>query len=205
MKLFNTIQELWDYCKYCPICTRNCREVIVTVGPDYSFILIDYFKSLNKLELHCTYKKKGNVFNIDYHIDCKENTFRASEPRTVSVSIHPIQTEKVKSAHFHFFIEGLCHECNCSSMSSQDLEFDLESSTIYNLGLERETFYLCDAEDKFLVTPIHDRNVMLVRRLYQNGEIGFSEGKVIELPMVKLDLSDQLKAVNKLKTLILFS
>lgn len=205
MKLFNTIQELWDYCQYCPICARNCREVIATVGPDYSFLLIDYSKYESKLDLHCTYKKKGNVFNIDYHIDCKENTFRVGEPRTVSVSLDPLKPEKVKSANFYFFIEGICHECNSSSTNSQDLEFDLESSTIYNMGLERENFYLSDADEHFHITPIHDRNVMLVSRLYQNGQVGFSESKTIELPMVKLDLSDQARTINKLKTLILFS
>jgi len=205
MKLFNTIQELWDYCKYCPICTRNCREVVVSVGPDYSFTLIDHFKSNDHLILQCTYKKKGNIYNIEYNINCIENTFRAGEPRVVQVSTEAITSEKVKAAYFYFFIEGLCQECHCSSANSQDLEFDLESSTISNMGLERENFYLGNHIEKYHVTPIHDRNVMLVSRLYQTGEVGFSESKTIELPIVKLDLSDQAKTVNKLKTLILFS
>jgi hypothetical protein len=46
---------------------------------------------------------------------------------------------------------------------------------------------------------------MLVSRCYEEG-LGFSESdKTIELPLVKLDLSDQEKATNKIKTLILFS
>lgn len=205
MKLFNTIQELWDYCKYCPICTRNCREVIVSVGPDFSFILISHSKNDTNLVLQCTYKRKGDIYNVDYQINCIDNTFHITEPKVVQLANDIAKPEKVKEAYFYFFIEGLCNECNGSSANSQDLEFDLEDGTISNMGLERENFYLFETEEKFHITPIHDRNVMLVSRLYQNGEVGFSESKTIELPIVKLDLSDQAKTVNKLKTLILFS
>ncbi len=81
MKTFNNVQELWDYCSFCPICTRNCREVIVSVGPDGVFILISSQKKDNNLYLQCTYKNKRNIYNVDYNINCLDNTFQVEVPK----------------------------------------------------------------------------------------------------------------------------
>lgn len=207
MKLFNTIQELWDYCVYCPICTRNCRKVVISVGPDNSFVLVSHQKEDNKLVLQCTYKRKRQVYSVDYNINCLDNTFSIGEPRVVDLANEVVaKPERVKEAYFFFFIEGICGECTCTSAHSLDLELDLAEKTISNIGLERESFYLFETEDKFHLAPIHDRNVMLVSRCYFDEKMGFTESdKPLELPIVKLDLSNQAKVANKIKTLILFS
>ncbi len=208
MKLFNTIQELWDYCAYCPICMRNCREVIVSVGPDAVFILVSSQKKDNELYLQCTYKNKRSIYTVEYNINCTDNTFLVKVPNVVELPLgETAKPEKVKEAYFFFFIEGLCKECSCTSAHGLDLELDIVDRKVANIGLERESFYLLESKDKFHVTPIHDRNIMLVSRCYVDDEqIGFTESdKPIELPLVKLDLSDQEKTSNKIKTLILFS
>ncbi len=207
MKTFNNVQELWDYCSFCPICTRNCREVIVSVGPDGVFILISSQKKDNNLYLQCTYKNKRNIYNVDYNINCLDNTFQVEVPKVQELAPGEVaNTKRVKQAYFFFFVEGLCYECNCTSAHGLDLELDIVDKKISNIGLERESFYLLEGKDKFHVTPIHDRNVMLVSRHIDTEEIGFSgDDKTIELPLVKLDLTDQEKATNKIKTLILFS
>jgi hypothetical protein len=208
MKLFNTVQELWDYCAHCPICMRNCREVVVSVGPDSVFILVSSKKKNNNLHLECTYKNKRNIYNVEYDVNCLDNTFKVEVTKVQELAPNEVANPKrVKEAYFFFFLEGLCRECNCTSAHGMDLELDILDKRISNIGLERESFYLLEGKDKFHVTPIHDRNVMLVSRCYvDDEEIGFSESdKTIELPLVKLDLSDQEKATNKIKTLILFS
>jgi hypothetical protein len=208
MKTFNNVQELWDYCPLCPICMRNCREVVVSVGPDAVFILVSSKKKDNNLYLQCTYKNKRSIYSVDYNINCLDNSFTVEVPQVQELPPGEIANPKrVKQAYFFFFVEGLCNECNCATAHSLDLELDIVDRRISNIGLERESFYLLEGKDKFHVTPIHDRNVMLVSRCYvDDEEIGFSESdKTIELPMVKLDLSDQEKATNKIKTLILFS
>lgn len=208
MKQFATIQELWDYCAYCPICLRNCREVVVSVGPDGAFILVTAKKQENALYLQCTYKNKRNVYSVNYDINCLDNTFKVdvSHVREIAPG-EEINTDRIKRAYFFFFVEGLCRECHCTSAHGVDLELDIVDRKISNIGLDRESFYLLEGKDKFHVSPIHDRNVMLVSRCYPDDEgIGFIESdKTIELPLVKLDLSDQDRVVNKLKTLILFS
>jgi hypothetical protein len=208
MKLFNTIQELWDYCAYCPICMRNCREVIVSVGPDGAFILVSSQKKDNNLFLQCTYKNKHSIYTVEYNLNCTDNTFLVEVPNVIELPLgETAKPQKIKEAYFFFFVEGICNECNCATAHSLDLELDIVDKQISKIGLERESFYLLEGKDKFHVTPIHDRNVMLVSRCHVDDEqFGFSESnKTIELPLVKLDLSDQEKATNKIKTLILFS
>lgn len=207
MKSFNTIQELWDYCKYCPICTRNCRQIEVSVGPDLSFILINHQKEDNNLILQCTYKKSDHIYNIDYNINCVDNTFQVGEPRLVQLGNNStLNPEQVKRAYFYFFIEGVCGECDCTTTSGVDLEFDVEDGTISSIELERENFYLFETDEKYHLTVIHDRNSILISRLHLNKDMGYSESsKPIELPMFKLDFSDQAKTIKKIKTLILFS
>lgn len=208
MKLFNSVQELWDFCAYCPICQRNCREVTVSVGPNAVFILVSSQKKDNALFLQCTYKNNRNIYSVDYNINCLDNTFKVDVPKVQELAPGEIvNTKRVKEAYFFFFLEGLCQECNCTSAHGTDLELDIVDKKISKIGLERESFYLLEGKDKFHISPIHDRNVMLVSRCYVDDEqIGFTESdKTIELPMVKLDLTDQDKVTNKIKTLILFS
>lgn len=206
MKNFNNVQELWDYCETCPICMRRCREVVVSVGPDGRFILVSAQKQDNKtLFLQCTYKNKRNIYSVNYDINCLDNTFKVEVPYVQELPPGEVPNpERVKKAYFYFYLEGLCRECNCTSAHGQDLELDILDKKISNIGLERESFYLLEGKDKFHVSPIHDRNVMLVSRCYPDDEgLGFIESeKTIELPYVKLDLSDQDRVVNKLKTLI---
>jgi len=208
MKLFNSIQELWDYCAHCPICMRNCREVFVSVGPDGAFTLVSSEKKDNNLHLQCTYKNKRSIYTVEYDLNCTDNTFLVEVPNVIELPEgETAKPQRIKEAYFFFFAEGICNECNCATAHSLDLELDIVDRKVSNIGLERESFYLLEGKDKFHVSPIHDRNVMLVSRCYINdAEYGFSESnKTIELPLVKLDLSDQEKATNKIKTLILFS
>lgn len=207
MKQFENIQELWDYCAYCPFCMRNCREMAVSVGPDNVFILVEFKKQNHRLLLECTFKSKRHIYNVDYDINCLDNSFDVTVPRVQEVPAgETANPDKAKKAYFFFFIEGICRECSCTSAHGADLELDLLGKQISNIELERESLYFLECEDKFHVSPIHDRNVMLVSRCYVDDEFGISDSeKTIELPLVKLDPTDQAKTVSKIKTYILFS
>src|SRR5574337_519053 len=200
---FNNIQELWDYCSYCPICTRKCREVVVSVGPDDHFILVDFEKEGTNLQLQCTFKNKSHIYSAEYNIDCLNNSFSVKIPKVQSVPEgETAEPERATRAYFFFFLEGLCRECNCTSAHGKDLELRVIDNKIFDIELERENFYLLEGKDKFHVSPIHDRNVMQVNRCYPDDDgISFNESKkIIELPLVKLDLADQERVVSKLKT-----
>ena len=208
MKLFNNVQELWDYCTYCPFCMRNCRKAFVSVGPDDVFILVDFKKGIDNLFLECTFKSKRHIYNVDYNINCFDNTFTVEVPKVQEVPPgEKPNPDKAKKANFFFFVEGLCKECHCTSAHGADIDLDLLNKKISKIELERESLYFLECKDKFHVSPIHDRNVMLVSRCYvSDDELGLEvSDKTITLPLVKLDPTDQAKTVNKIKTLILFS
>lgn len=186
---------------------RNCRETIVSVGPDKNFILITSKKKDDKLLLQCTYKNKRHIYNVDYDVNCIDNTFKVDVPKVQEVPPgEEPDTNRASRAYFFFFIEGLCRQCSCSSAHGLDLELDIVEQKISNIGLERESLYFLECKDKFHVSSLHDRNVMIVSRCYASDTLEINESdKTIELPLVKLDTTDQAKTVNKIKTLILFS
>jgi hypothetical protein len=205
MKQFETLKELWDYCAYCPFCMRKCRQTFVSVGPDNVFILVDFKKKADELLLQCTYKNKRHIYNVNYDIDCVANSFSVEVPTIQEVP--PGETanpDRAKRAYFYFFVEGICRDCHCSAHGT-DLELDIVDKKISNISLERESLYFLECKDKFHVSPIYDRNVMLVSRCSVDGDLIEDSEKTIQLPLVKLDPTDQEKTVNKIKTLILFS
>jgi hypothetical protein len=202
VKLFNNVQELWNYCSFCPICQNN-REISVSVGPDAVFTLNSFSKLNSILELQCEYNKRRNIYSVEYKIDCNSNQFeisvtnvREGDPET------RLAFPKVEKAYFYFYIQSSCQQCNCSTAHGTDLELDVLERKVSNIALERETFRFLNEQDKFHISIIHDQNVMLVSRCY-----GFDreDEKSISLPIVKLDLSNQSQVINKIKTLILFS
>lgn len=207
MKIFNSMQELWDYCSLCPICQLNKRDITISVGPDSVFTLTGFKKKDNSLKLECAFKKKQNVYTVEYDINCETNHFKI-DVTDVKVIIEEtkLPIHRVTEAYFYFYIQSRCPECECSSAHGADLELDIVDKKISNIELERESFWLLKESDKFHITVIHDRNVMLVSRCHGLDDFDYREDeKTIELPLVKLDLSNQPKMVNKIKTLILFS
>jgi hypothetical protein len=206
MKIFNSIQELWDYCSFCPVC-QNTREMSVSVGPDDVFTLDSFSKRDSILELQCQFHKKQNIYYVSYKIDCNTNSFDVQVTNVLEkMPETKMPPDKVKKAYFFFYIQSNCQYCDCSTAHGKDLELDMLEKKVYNIGLERESHWLLNETDKFHISVIHDRDVMLVTRCYGIDEFDFREdGKSITLPLVKLDLSNQHKVVNKIKTLILFS
>jgi len=203
VKSFDNIQGLWDYCLFCPICQKDSRTVNVSAGPDKYWEVADFEKNGNILTLFCTYKaaKQSRHF-IDYKFDCVDNTFQANISKEVPYPLRDEIRERIQEAYIFLDIDGSCEKCDCSTASSQSLELDMESRKVTNIQLEREKFFLLREKDKYHVTLWHSSNNMRVSKYDSEN---FEEGKEIELPLVNLNLIDQAKVINKLKTLILFS
>ena len=210
MKSFNTLQELWDYCLYCPVCQRNCRQIHLSVGPDDTFIIVNFDKVDSFLNLQCIFKTaKSRSFSLNFKIDCQNNSFD-SEVYSVSSGNSP----QAKDIYFFFFLEGLCPECNCSSAHSLDMELNFHRKKISDIGLELEDFCLLKAPNKFRIDIVYHTtkpDTMIISKIRTtpndpHAEIEFiDDHKSIELPVIKLDFSDQTKLSNRIKTLILFS
>lgn len=204
MKLFNTIEELWDYCLICPICQNTSREIILTVGPDDNFGIASYEKEGAQLRVVCSYQRdrfdKKSLHTATFLIDCQQNTFQIE-----AISPDPEIVKAAQQAYFFMYMHANCERCFESYLNSSDLEFDIENKSISNIQMDREGIYIASEKDKFHITLSHDRNVMSVSRVYpeQDGEV--DDENIIDLPLVNLDLSNPAKVINKVKTLILFS
>jgi hypothetical protein len=209
MRIFNTVQELWSYCLFCPICKEPSRTITLTVGPDDQFKLsrnIPYEKIDSQLKLFCSFRMdmedpdyvKGKCA-ATFNIDCDTNQYVVESGGT------QLLVKKANDAYFYFYVHSTCKKCNCSYVNSADLEFDRDSKRVSNIQMEREGYELLTEKDKYRLTQSHDRNVLMVSRLTEEEGLRVNSDNVLELPLFKLDLSDIPRAVNKIKTLILFS
>jgi hypothetical protein len=209
MKAFNNIQELWDYCSYCPICQKDCCRTDVSVGPDACFNLTSFKKDDVFLDMQCVFKNYHNAYSVEYKVNCLDNTFDVSVDNVQPLlEVEEKPYRKIEEAYFYFYIQSYCDECDNVFIFSADIELDIVDKKVSDLQLERESLYLLKGEDKFHLTLIHDRNVMLVSRCFDSTDNMLAWGedeKIMELPLIRFDLSDQKNVVQRLKTLILFS
>lgn len=191
MKLFNSIQELWNYNEFCPLCKKN-REVIVSVGPDIVNNLLLFEKSGNQLILTCNFKNNG-LREGQYKINCDTNRYDIT---------NPILDEY---RDFYFYIQSFCYSCHKSCVASIDLELMSEIKMISNIGMERESYYLYEEKNIFHIILNHSDNKLQINKCYLKEDGRFIESLVMRLPLMNLDLNDSEKVINKIKTLILFS
>jgi hypothetical protein len=200
VKIFSNIQELWDYCLLCPICQENCRDMKVSVGPDMVFLMNSYEKTETMLNLCCNYKNSSYTYTVNYKINCIDNTFIM----TVPLAKPNNETyRKASRAYFFFYIQSACKNCDCSVVYGNDLELNVLTKKITDIKLDREDFYLYKEIDKFYLAIIHNDNIMLVSRHTSKYQQPYE--KQIKLPLFDIDLIDQAKTIEKLKTYILFS
>src|SRR5271166_218723 len=150
MRIFNTVQELWNYCVFCPICQEDVRQIELKVGPDDVFQLVSSNKTETQLNLECIYRKVNNHHRVKYQINCLDNTFEAT---LSEILIDNTQSEtprtKVKKAYFYLYIRSYCRECNSAHSYSSDLELDFFIKKISDIKMEQESFFLVAGEDKF--------------------------------------------------------
>lgn len=207
MKTFSNVQELWDYCNFCPICLKNVRPIRLSVGPDTAFELNSFEKSPDFLDISCSFTNKLNVYSMNYRINCLTNNFDVDIVNVLMDNPRiKVDKQKVKEAYFYFYIQSHCPECTWAWSYGTDLELDMLERKVSNIALEREFFYIFEEKDKYEISIFYDRNIMLVSRIKENEDGSLGEAsKSIELPLVRLDLSNLPKVINKIKTLILFS
>jgi len=205
MKSFNSVQELWEYCQFCPLCQDSCRIMRVKVDPDDAYKLISFEKTDDQLKLHCVFSYKRELSKVVFEIDTHTNSLKT----TVSDPVITIQTGgqfRAKKAFVVFQLFGDCDRCACTHATSAEMELGLTNKEVGPPKVDREGVYLLENNDKFHITLIYDRNVMLVSRCFlDEDDIAVDDNKVLELPLVKLDFSNQEKVINKINTLILFS
>jgi len=174
----------------------------VSVGPDETCHLLSFKKSEKTLHIKSVLHIKKLKYFIDYNIDCLDNTFKvtfsAPEESASDISV-------ASSSYFYFYLQSDCRKCNCSYCNGSDLELDLENQKIVNVGIEREGVYLLDPSDKYHVTLEYDKNITTISKCYKHNEEIIDLPPTFHCPIIKLDMKDSVRAIKKIKTLIVFS
>ena len=128
MKIFNNIEQLLAYMKFCPFCQANCRQIDMTMGPDNSFFLSSYKKDINKLILTASFRKTDI---IEYHIDTFTNQFH--------ITFYPDNTYSptiIEQQSPFLFIQSNCKQCNDMVSFSYDIEINHCNKYLWSIGLE---------------------------------------------------------------------
>lgn len=204
MKILNTLQELWAYCLYCPLCQDVVRDLQVSLGPPEVSKILSVKRINHNLYIDCSL----TIYNRKYHtkviINLLNNSFQAnySEPEKAVPSV-----DKASSAHFFLHIQSVCRHCDATTTNSSDMEMDLSGNHIHNIGVTREGIYLLDQKDKYHVTLCYDNSNMLISKCFVDEALGglVDDNKVITLPLVEFDFSQPKKVVHRIKTLLVFS
>lgn len=203
MKILNTLQELWSYCLFCPICQDLTREVSVDVGPDDAFTITSFEKDNHILRLDCTFRAKKQKYKTVYYINCLDNSFTVD----ISEPVHSTEREDgASSPHFFFYLFSDCKRCNAAHTNSSDLELDLLNKRIYNIGVEREGIYLLSKSLNYHITLDHSQNDMSICKCFiSDDEVLLDDNKLFNFSIIDFDYSNPKKVFNKIKTLLVFS
>lgn len=205
MKILNTIQELWSYCLFCPICQDITREIWVSTGPDDVLDLSSHKKIDNILILSCFFHYKRQKSKIVFNINCLDNSFK------VDISDPTPSTRNVEGSeipYFTFFIGGDCKVCSSTHLSSIESQLDLLKLSISNIGIDSETISIFDEKSEwtYILSYEYDINKIkiLKSKVDDNGDLTFWKNPP-EIPIVNFDFSNPKKVINRIKTLLVFS
>lgn len=203
MKLFNTIEELWGHCLFCPICNDNCRDIHVSAGPDDNFKLISFKKNDEILQLKCSLHLKKLKYVVDYKINSNDNTFKAKvfAPKEVENSI-----ENPLSTYFYFYIQSTCNKCGYSYCNGSDIEFDQDNQKVVSIGIEREGIYLIDHTESFHVTLEYDKNLTNITKCIKVKDKDEIRDLPLayQCPLIKVNMKEPQKAIRRIKTVLTF-
>jgi len=205
MKVLESLQKLWEYCQFCPICQESCRKIRVDVQPDDTYELVSFEKNDNQLKLNCLFSFHREQTKVSFEIDAYTNGLQTKISEPV-VTIQSGGVFRSKRTFVVFQIFGDCEKCRCTHATSAEMELSMLDNSIGTTKVDREGIYLLESVDKFHLTLIYDRRVLLVSRCYldQDNTV-IDDNRILELPLVNLDLSNTEKTLAKVKTLILFS
>lgn len=221
MKTFETLQELWSYCTFCPICRANCRDVSISVAPDNVYKLITFKKEGDLLKLYCTYRqRKQDKYKANYIINTVTGKFGVEVLEMIDTPDIEMNADtnldeeekyrlrlKVSRTYFYFYINGDCSACNSASVNSADVELSHDNHMVTNMGVEREGIFIILPKDRYHLSILYDSNKTLINKCVID-KITYDivdDGKLFECPIVNFDFSNLQKVVNKIKTLITFS
>ncbi len=215
MKTFNSLKDLYNYFSYCPVCKRDDRNVIMSVGPAKSHDLISYELTDQDLIIYSTYKEKNVVqYRVNYKInllDCSHqiDVLDMVEPPPI-MDIHASFEEEeksyqiswVKKSYFRFKFQTVCY-CKKTILTSNYIE--LVSNKPLELSLIKEHIDIISFDKKYSISCRFDINKAFIYEIKanSNGQF-FKDWKAIEYPSSEFNFNNLESVYNNIQTFLLF-
>lgn len=180
------------------------RIIDISMGPEVVTELLSYEKVDEVLSLHCDLWIKQVAYTVKFELNCLDNSLKTS-----FLSERKSEKKIVESAKPYFYMQlsSDCKKCGGISHSgTSPIELDINHGKLLNIGLEHESIYFLQPKDKYHVTFEYKKNMMYITRcvLEPDGSI-LDENSIFKFPIINLDLTNQEKCVNKIKTILIFS
>lgn len=201
MKNFNSLQELWSYSLYCPVCKNMDRRIDLTVGKDDWFRLVE-FRKINQILTIIMERPQERHIRTKVEIDCVTNK---DSRYTYDTSGKPVKEYPTFMTISTF---STCDGCG-SITNSEDFIVNFITNRIHlPLNLENEIIVL---NDKKINDKLYTVNFL---HLEESVEISIFDKPIDQtqvlrrpllVPMFDLDLSSLDKALKRIKTIVLFS
>jgi hypothetical protein len=206
-KKFDRFSSLWNYCIFCPICKKDCRDVeikflahptratnnIRTLYPS-KIKNFKFTENNSTLKMCISERTSHEVYEYLINIDSL----------TESVLISKKNENNPDKNQLSFYVYGFCTNC-LSYTSSGNIKTDSKRKNFSNLYLESEGFYLTKSSDKYFLFVDYVIESIQISKIFidhnKNITVDFKE---YETPLFKIDLENQDNLVKKIKTILTF-
>ena len=202
MAKFNSLQDLWSYCMYCPFCKEMSRTISVSIGPDYSLEFISSRKSGKILHIN-SYARVSDEYNHSHKynskilIDCISNTYVKT--------LYDLHSEKIIHAPVSGYIQIYSHCKQCDSfVNSYEINFYNSILDLSTLKIENEHYIINSNDEEFSLNLRYDLNKIEIikRELYENDS---KYKKPILSPIFNLNFNNIDDIIKRIKTILIFS
>jgi hypothetical protein len=179
--IFNTLQELWSYSLYCPICKDVCRDIYISADTTQGYQESEKYEKQDHT-LKITILKTSII-----KINCLTNKYECESGSTPN----------------SIFIDSSCNKCEYSTANSCELCFNTSNNEVSNIAIDSSCFIVNYKKEEFLINPHYTRNVLIIDDLSKQSFPQF-EFPLFEFPLFDIDLSNKKKLIHKLKTILTF-
>lgn len=215
MRIFNNIQDFWNYAMYCPICEDFCRTISFNLYPDEIFKHdLSHSEIGNELIINFTFRNKVRDPNILYThpiadgkliINFITNEFNILPNETLRANIKKYLTLN-EYYKMELFIQSVCKKCNSSVISTDDIELNLNSNKIKEIKIYSEEITLkIDSSEIYNIFQNYEEHKTVISILHTLDDDSLKRNSSFIHSLLDIDFSKIDKIYPRIKTILTFS
>lgn len=190
MKILNTLPELCNYLKFCPVCQEYSRPITYSVS-SYLFTFENQKIDGNKLELTV---KVGTSSLMRFIFDFSKPEVNSYEYECPDDTRHAL----------YMYASACCMLCKSNTESKFILDSLIRHVSI--IDVMSDQYHLMADSNGFNVSVNHSNpSFLAVSRYTQEEGKALDVNKLIYIPMIPLDFSDIPALIKKINILIAIS